>query len=396
MSSGDEKSELNERSEEKPPSAASLKESKGITSNPTSDSKGGQGSNTDEEIGAKRTKQGSISVERSTAPDSLDEAPRQHQPLDASADPAAAQGKLGRVIVEGVHSESLASSKASMQEKPTEPQTVNTASLVKPAQTPATEKPTSTPDAVTTTTAAPKRTLRIKAISARGLKNVEMIGKNDPFCELGFATFKFRSSTQKAGGSKADWTFEDGDDNVCFEASEEELRARSLIVRVSDENRLLAHALIGEGGCSLEKLWSGAPGSSADFTVALVDKKNTATGEVVITIDVVDTAARLPQKTTEALAAAVKVDVPATVRDIVEPEVARTDLNVSSSDEELEETVPVPELSTKERRKLLMRRVREEAAKEGHMGGMKVPSRAEAATAIQSTWRSKYTVSLSA
>ena len=97
----------------------------------------------------------------------------------------------------------------------------------------------------------------INKIVCKSLTNVEMIGKNDPFCELrlGKQEQAVITTTKEDKGSDCAWDQEELTlSSVFLSGSKEELMGEVLTVSVFDRNSGLANTKIGEATISLAKL----------------------------------------------------------------------------------------------------------------------------------------------
>ena len=119
----------------------------------------------------------------------------------------------------------------------------------------------------------------ISKIICKELKNVEFFGKNDPFVELQFDNWNFKTKYQDNAGSEATW------DNLIlsFQTSQRLLHDDSLIIRVFDYNDLIQHRFIGEGSLNIASL-AEKSGQESEFTVNIVDKKGWKSGAVIINL----------------------------------------------------------------------------------------------------------------
>ena len=99
----------------------------------------------------------------------------------------------------------------------------------------------------------------ISKIAARGLRNVDIRGTNDPYLEVTFGRSSIRTSVIHDGGRDVDWQF--GNDNLStsFSVSVEELRSQELKIVARDYNKFMSHVLIGEGRVNLKSIGAMVP-----------------------------------------------------------------------------------------------------------------------------------------
>jgi Ca2+-dependent lipid-binding protein len=134
--------------------------------------------------------------------------------------------------------------------------------------------------------------LKIRAITASNLANVELIGKNDPFVTLKVSDFfQGKTSTSHETGSSAQWTYADSDASqmvICTNL--ENLSKASMEVEVYDENtKFRSNVLIGKGEIRLDVIKSqlnAAGGCEMKLSSPIVDLKGKTSGNVDITIGV--------------------------------------------------------------------------------------------------------------
>lgn len=119
--------------------------------------------------------------------------------------------------------------------------------------------------------------VRILRVQCKSLRNVELMGSNDPYVKFTFGSWTFKSSVQLDSGEKAEWDYsDDADIFVSFNARGSELQLNTLKVEVFDENKLKSHELIGSGSCIVQA-------KAEKVVVNLTDsKKKTEAGKVYI------------------------------------------------------------------------------------------------------------------
>ena len=139
-------------------------------------------------------------------------------------------------------------------------------------------------------------TVAVRSVEARGLKSVELMGKNDPYAILSVGKkWSQRTKTIDEAGSDATWSLEPGDASWQIDMSGDELRQQTLAVVVMDANSLRSDVVIGEGEVSLSSLYvedrNGV--SEVSLSVPLFDKKRHSTGHVSVVISVLPTSSKL-------------------------------------------------------------------------------------------------------
>jgi hypothetical protein len=95
--------------------------------------------------------------------------------------------------------------------------------------------------------AGAKLTAHVVRIVASKLRNVELIGKNDPYVLLNFhgGKWKVKTTVIDNGGSEAEWSFPESDPAMRFVLSAEDLQTGVLEAQVMDSNSLRKHVQIG-------------------------------------------------------------------------------------------------------------------------------------------------------
>ena len=114
--------------------------------------------------------------------------------------------------------------------------------------------------------------LCISKLVARGLKNVDICGANEPYLELAFGSlWSMRTSVKNDGDCDAEWLFSSDNLKTRFSATPEDLRGNELKVAARAHNKFMAHVLIGAGTVNLGRMETLIPSkSSGNDAAALV------------------------------------------------------------------------------------------------------------------------------
>lgn len=130
-----------------------------------------------------------------------------------------------------------------------------------------------------------KGTLAVTRIRAKELRNVEIVGKSDPYVVLSFAEHPFMTTTpQMEAGSTASWT---NLDLKVVNVTKKELMDHHINVEVWDKNDITSDKIIGTGKVSARA--AGADlGNTVECRVDLVDSKGTFSGRVVLDVVVTE------------------------------------------------------------------------------------------------------------
>jgi len=122
---------------------------------------------------------------------------------------------------------------------------------------------------------------RVKEITARQLKNVEWLGKQDPFVSLEFGEWAQKTYTQTDAESDCFW---DGLPLKAENITKDMLEKTKLKVSAFDDNDVAAATLIGTGEVSLLRAVS-LLGKAVDVMVPLVTKSGISAGQLIINIE---------------------------------------------------------------------------------------------------------------
>jgi Ca2+-dependent lipid-binding protein len=146
--------------------------------------------------------------------------------------------------------------------------------------------------------------VKVQKIICGDLKNVEMMGKNDPFVILKFGESPLiqKTSTKQDAGSAASWDDLDFD----IEATKVELIDKLLNIEVYDENSLMSNTLIGSRQVSLTELLLKVGQGNQILSYELFDKNKLKSGVVKIHLSLIEKPKPLPPIDTAKL---LKVDI---------------------------------------------------------------------------------------
>lgn len=122
--------------------------------------------------------------------------------------------------------------------------------------------------------------LLISRIEARDLKNVEIIGKNDPFVTIKMDTFEYTTHHLEGAGSNVEWDF--ALHPITINASDALLNNVAMDIKVYDHNNMRSHTLIGESMQSLKHILSDAHGKEIPIDFSIINHKGQVTGYVTM------------------------------------------------------------------------------------------------------------------
>lgn len=125
------------------------------------------------------------------------------------------------------------------------------------------------------TSEAVSMVLFISKIHAKGLRTVDLMGKNDAFLDLSFgfdkdcgkkssSLWSLRTKTKSEGSSEVVWTYETDDADTNFEVSSTQLQEMELTVFAMDHNDILSDSFIGKASISLNPPASSASDDSPE------------------------------------------------------------------------------------------------------------------------------------
>jgi len=134
-----------------------------------------------------------------------------------------------------------------------------------------------------------KALARVRHIRTADLRNVELIGRNDPFVDMSFGdAWCGRTSTIEEGGSNVEWDISEADQGALqFPVTRDQLRDQKLKISVSDENTYRSHVLIGQCDMDISVLLGVRYfGDRVATTAELLNKKGKGSGYVTVTFDI--------------------------------------------------------------------------------------------------------------
>lgn len=112
-------------------------------------------------------------------------------------------------------------------------------------------------------------------LQAVALKDVESMGKQDPYCILEMAGQKFKTSTKTDGGKNPVWNerFKFVNVNSAY--------ATELVVKIFDKNMMFSDKEIGTGRLALSRVYQAG---TMEERVQLVTAKGKAAGELQLVL----------------------------------------------------------------------------------------------------------------
>eukprot|EP00981_Chlorochromonas_danica_P012473 scaffold4991_cov156-Ochromonas_danica.AAC.1 len=122
-------------------------------------------------------------------------------------------------------------------------------------------------------------TLQILALKAKGLKNTEIIGKQDPFAKLELGAWKETTPTLNNAGSNPLWP----NLQLSAEVNEEILRSSELKISFHDENAGRRDVLLGKSNISVRSACTRF-GERTEIPFPISDQNGAIVGEGVITV----------------------------------------------------------------------------------------------------------------
>jgi C2 domain len=119
--------------------------------------------------------------------------------------------------------------------------------------------------------------LHLKSIKCYGLKNVETMGKNDPYIVLNFGAQNFTTSVSENAGQEAVFEYLD----FKFNMSEESLKFENMTVSVFDKNSIRSDVLIGSNTVSLKNILS-RQNQVTEISLEILDERGKISGKMVL------------------------------------------------------------------------------------------------------------------
>ena len=119
--------------------------------------------------------------------------------------------------------------------------------------------------------------LHLKSIKCYGLKNVEIMNKNDPYVTLNFGSQIFSTSVKEDAGEDAIFEYLD----FKFNVSNESMKFENMILSVYDKNSLRNDVLIGKNSISLRNVLSHINVNTEIF-MDILDEKGKISGKVIL------------------------------------------------------------------------------------------------------------------
>ena len=119
--------------------------------------------------------------------------------------------------------------------------------------------------------------LHLKSIKCYGLKNVETMGKNDPYIVLNFGAQNFTTAVAENAGQEAAFEYLDFKINL----SEESLKFENMTVSVFDKNSIRNDVLIGTNSISLKNILS-RQNQDTEISLDVLDEKGKISGKIVL------------------------------------------------------------------------------------------------------------------
>lgn len=133
--------------------------------------------------------------------------------------------------------------------------------------------------------------LRIHRLKLTDLKQVDIIGKNDPYVKLSYSnTWTERTETIEEGGTDVEWIISNNNEKQSkFQIfiKSTELNDKCLEVSIYDENQLRSDVLIGEVSINLNTLLSITSFGEEITLTREIKRKGKSTGYITVVCDIV-------------------------------------------------------------------------------------------------------------
>ena len=141
-------------------------------------------------------------------------------------------------------------------------------------------------------------TIKLVKIQCMDLKDVEMIGKNDPYCILELegveeTNWSFQTEPSTNTGDKAAWSYTDEEINkestrLSFDANRDSLSDADLTIVVKDKNTLRSDQLIGQSKVNLKEIAMARVNQFVTLNTELITKKGVVEGKCALTFTCVN------------------------------------------------------------------------------------------------------------
>ena len=119
--------------------------------------------------------------------------------------------------------------------------------------------------------------LHIKRIKCIDLKNVEMMGKNDPYVTLDFGTESFKTEVKEDSGAVVLFEYLD----IKFNVQEDLIKFENIVIKVFDKNTVRSDTLIGSSLLSIKNILDKFD-VELDLSVDIFDEKGKKSGHVIL------------------------------------------------------------------------------------------------------------------
>jgi Ca2+-dependent lipid-binding protein/Ca2+-binding EF-hand superfamily protein len=123
--------------------------------------------------------------------------------------------------------------------------------------------------------------LMITQIQAQNLRNVELIGKNDPYVIIKFCDFEDKTPVFEDAGSNVLWD----ELEYCIDVTREDLVNGQLMIECWDKNHMTNDVKIGVANVSLKRAVHKI-GNEVEVAAALLDDKGKDAGRVVLHLEI--------------------------------------------------------------------------------------------------------------
>ena len=124
--------------------------------------------------------------------------------------------------------------------------------------------------------------LHLKSIKCYGLKNVEIMGKNDPYVTVNFGSQMFSTSVIEDAGGDAIFDYLD----FKFNVSNESMKLENMILNIFDKNGLRNDVLIGKNSISLRNFLFHM-NVNTEISIDILDEKGKISGKVTLYLKII-------------------------------------------------------------------------------------------------------------